>query len=565
MNQAPTNALREIPRFVQYTSAAPNSAPQDLAPRATTLPLNLIALIVSYLDDIGDIARVTRTSRLLYYMTLPQLYERVALHSYGEMRYVNGKPEGFGSGSPFMMALDGLVTKAHGSLVKHFRVWGQWRELGIDDFGKGRVPDNSMMLNTLLRAAMDKMSKLESFCWELDCKPLKTLYLGLGAHNNLVSFTLRFPSTRIPRPSVLIPPMANLRVFKAMDIDPMCYPDDISMLMLHSKKLVDVRLHFSPRMRQEAESIMNLNMFFGRCHKAGYKLKVKHFALQNFFGPNVLGMEQIFDVDHCTSITFLDTFGGNDPRTIFVDDTWKNVPLDLYANFHSVRCNELAPQHIEIMKNAAGKMRALYVVNERRGKTGYTPPDAAAPSPLTPNGDSHMDADAAALGPEYLYTITRYHGDTLKHLLLSDHWWLSNDDVVDIVRYCPNLEQLGLAINTPDHNILRLMMPFLPNLQVVRVLHNEHLTQHLRMVSHEERMWEMGNEAAQRPHQNMKMIGLGEHFYKVGKLVELLRENGAVERRREMSMVGKEEAMKYEIWRLDCLDISVDPIAKWDP
>jgi hypothetical protein len=155
-------------------------------------------------------------------MTLPQLYQRVHLHSYADIRYVNGKPEGFGSGSPFMMALNGLATKGHAALVHDFRVWGLWKETGVEDFAKGRVPDNSMMLNVILRASTDKMVKLKSFSWELDCKPLKTLYTGLSLHATLTSLTLRFPSARIPRPSVLIPPMANLRVFKAMDIDPMC-------------------------------------------------------------------------------------------------------------------------------------------------------------------------------------------------------------------------------------------------------------------------------------------------------------------------------------------------------
>lgn len=121
-----THAFNEIPPYITYTSPASSTIPtnNDGGQRpATTLPLNLVAHIVSYLEDIGDIARVTRTSRLLYYMTLPQLYQRVSLHSYGEMRYVNGRPEGFGSGSPFMMALNGLCTKGHAALVEEFRVW----------------------------------------------------------------------------------------------------------------------------------------------------------------------------------------------------------------------------------------------------------------------------------------------------------------------------------------------------------------------------------------------------------------------------------------------------------
>lgn len=80
--------------------------------------------------------------------------------------------------------------------------------------------------------------------------------------------------------------MAQLRKFKATDIDPLCYPDDISMLLLGSKKLEDLRLHFSPRMRREAECSLNLDTFFGRCLRAGYSIPLKHLGMQNFYGPN---------------------------------------------------------------------------------------------------------------------------------------------------------------------------------------------------------------------------------------------------------------------------------------
>ncbi|KXT11188.1 hypothetical protein AC579_835 [Pseudocercospora musae] len=572
MGQAPTNAFREIPRYVQYTSPAVSTIPaSDGRPRAATaLPLNLVALIVSYLDDIGDLARVCRTSRLMYYMTLPQLYQSVNLHSYGEMRYVNGRPEGFGSGSPFMMALNGLVTKGHAALVRDFRVWGEWKETGIDDFAKGRVPCNSMMLNILLRAATDKMTKLESFCWELNCKPLKTLYQGLGAHNTLTSFTLRFPSTRVPRPSVLIPPMLNLRVFRAMDVDPMCYPDDISMLMLHSKKLEDVRLHFSPRMRAEAESIMNLNLFFGRCHKAGYKLKVKHFALQNWFGPNVLGFDQIFEVESCKSITFIDTFGGNDPRTVFVDDTWKDIPADAMTAFECVRCNEISPSHIEIMRKAKVQMKEFYIIsNAKRPKTGFTPVNGASSTPITPSVDTPHDENASpewiTLGKDYLHAISRFHGEALRHLLLSDLWAITKDEMADLVRHCPNLEQLGMAIDSVDHESIRLLMPFLPKLKILRVLNNEQLQQHLRTWSHEERMWRMGLDLSRRSPLCLEFVCMADFCYKLGRNVEMMKEDGTIERRYEMSMVDKKEAMKYEIWKLDALDISVDPVAPFNP
>lgn len=129
------------------------------------LPLHLIQLILEYLDDVADLARVTRTSRLFYYMTLPRLYEEVTLHSYAEIRYVDGRPEGYGNGSPFAMGLNTLVSRTFTDYVQSFRVIGEWREHDVEDYSKGRVPDNSMILQVALRAALDRMKNLKAFAY----------------------------------------------------------------------------------------------------------------------------------------------------------------------------------------------------------------------------------------------------------------------------------------------------------------------------------------------------------------------------------------------------------------
>lgn len=107
------------------------------------------------LDDAGDLARITRTSRLFYYMTTPRLYENVTLHSYSEIRYVDG--------SPFAMGLNTLVTRTFADYVQRFRVTGYWREHDENDYKQGRVPDNNMMLQIAMRAALDKMENLTAF------------------------------------------------------------------------------------------------------------------------------------------------------------------------------------------------------------------------------------------------------------------------------------------------------------------------------------------------------------------------------------------------------------------
>ena len=99
-------------------------------------------------------------------MTLPILYSNVTLHSYDCIRYspIDGKPEGCGGPSPFLMGLNALVTRNTAAYVKSFKVHGSWKEYDLEECAKvGRVPDGAMMINTLIRAAIDRMPALKSF------------------------------------------------------------------------------------------------------------------------------------------------------------------------------------------------------------------------------------------------------------------------------------------------------------------------------------------------------------------------------------------------------------------
>jgi hypothetical protein len=117
------------------------------------------------IEDIGDLARLTRASRLLYYITIPRLYEKVTLKAYPELRYVGDVPEGFGGGSPFAAGLDSLIGSSNdvAQYVKYLRVCGEWKELDRGQFEKGRVPDNSMVLNIAFKAAIVRAKSLQEF------------------------------------------------------------------------------------------------------------------------------------------------------------------------------------------------------------------------------------------------------------------------------------------------------------------------------------------------------------------------------------------------------------------
>ncbi|KAL1387569.1 hypothetical protein HDK64DRAFT_308786 [Phyllosticta capitalensis] len=494
---------------ITYTSPVP-------AYDQRNLPLNLLAIILSHVDEIDDLARLTRTSRLLYYMALPRLYEKVTLRSYSELRYKeNGRPEGFGSGSPFTMGLNGLVTKNVSRYVRSFRLVGDWRESDIDDFAKGRVPDNSMMLNIAVRAALDRMDKMEHFSWELNTKPLSTVYQGIMACPALTSLTLKFPNTRIPRPSVVIPPLPNLREFKALEIDPLCYPDDISVMLVNAKKLEALTMHFSPRMRDEGEESTNLNTYFGRCIAAKTVLPLKKMALINLYTrADSIDMEAVVSVDTLENMTFINCTT-DDPMTVFVDETWRLfTPKHIPKNLKVMRGDTLDHKEVFLLAQLE-KLESLYIVSTRRRQqsqrspsttsnstTAFSPANGvtsttsvytnathefkvstSTSSPHTPDINPGTGATSTTTAPsprigrehatiaaDYLAAITRHLGHNLRHLLLSDQWLLTPSSLNSLLRACPQLEQLGVAMEEKNPAAVRAALRHTPKLWALRLL-----------------------------------------------------------------------------------------------
>ncbi len=280
-------------------------------------------------------------------MTLPQLYKNITLVSYDTIRYRDHRPEGCGSASPFSMGLNAIVTRNISSLVHSLTLRGEWKEHDIEEHGKvGRVPDNSMMLNIAVRAAIDNTTALESFSWDLNTKMLLPIYGGLAARPTLKSLTIQMPSTRHPRPTVNVPPFPNLESLKVTHIDPLCYPDDISNCLLHSPKLHTLKMHFSPRMRAESEPSVNLHYFFRKVTAApNFKLRIRTMAYQNLFShPSSDEMESTFDHEKLENITLLNS--SSDDETggpiSFFDANLDHQPPPGMMRLKSIRFDRLS-------------------------------------------------------------------------------------------------------------------------------------------------------------------------------------------------------------------------------
>ena len=418
-------------------------------------------------------------------MTLPQLYRNLTLTSYDKIRYRGDQPEGMGSASPFSMGLNAVITRPYASLVRSLTLRGHWREHELEEHARiGRVPDSSMMLNMAVRAAVDRMPELESFTWDLNTKMLETVYVGLAQLPKLMSLTVRFPSSRHPRPTVVIPPMPRLRCLKITDIDPLCYPDDISTLLLKGKKLRELKMHWSPRMRNQQEPSVMLHDYFRKCAAAKQPLAIKKLSLQNLYALHSEDFNVAFDPHTVEDVTILNGTGAEAPNFMntFVDNTWPNTLPDRALKIRSMRQDGLSKRHSDFLGNFSGLQR-LYFVNKRGDSSdALNTPQSAGPtstdatSPTAPNGSGNSPSASPASGAQtslrdsYLNNIMSNHGATLRHLLLPSRWPLPASTIARLVHTCPNLEQLALATEFSSMDTLGLLVPFLRRLVALRLL-----------------------------------------------------------------------------------------------
>lgn len=503
-------------------------------------------------------------------MTLPRLYEHVTLRAYSEIRYIDGQPEGYGSGSPFAMGMNTLVSRTFTDYVRVFRLAGEWREHDLDDYKQGRVPDNSMVLQVAIRAVLDKMKNLRAFAWELNSKPLSTVYQGLLNKHSLTSLTLRCQTLRIPRPTTVIPPLPHLTTLVMYDIDPLCYPDDISLLLLTSKKLENLKLHWNPRMRDTGEESINLMGLFGRCLAAKVQIKLKRFAMYNlytrFFGD---GLDYVLDSHVIEEITMINSLGSSDPMTVFLNDTWKlKSTTPIPKNLKMMRLDVVDKENVAMLRKFSSLER-LYIVTNARSRA-HTKPNSVVgtpttPSIATPDTSTVPDSQSRNIGSEFLAVIQSNH-TTMRHLLLSDTWQLADDALFRLCQLCPNLEQLGFSCSIPPLESLRQLISLIPKVWAMRILvrSGSELAEKVESIGPEMHEFILSTELWRPEYSGLKYIGFGNKLaWKLGQVKFPSQENNPVNGQhntlnakiagpyRILQRLEREDLKHIEIWGMD--------------
>jgi hypothetical protein len=479
------------------------------------LPLTVVAHIISFLDDeVASLARLCRTSRVLWYMTLPHLWKNVTLRSYNTIRYKGDVPEGFGSASPFSMGLNALVTRNVSNLVRSLSLEGEFGAADLQEHARaGRVSESVMILNIVVRAALDQSTHLENFRWDLDIRIQPNVYAGLAKLCGLESLWIRFPRNRSPQPAHEVPALPNLTSLTFTHYDPLCFPDDVSTLIFHAAKLKTLNMHFSPRMREQGEPSVVLTHFFRKNIAAKRKLRLKKLGIYNLLnGADPSECVEVVDTSEYADITALNIFGPDEDAPLtnsvvdaahFIDRAWNMVakPEDHAPKPKSLRLDQLHTRHAQELRKFAGLER-LYLVNARykpkrangvaaNGNADGSPDSASTvPAELSPycriaiddtrssrntpiRTASTLTAASVTLRDLYFDNICNVCGPTLKHLILPARWPMNTSLTARLIRCCPKLTQLAAAIECLEAGqpeVLRLLVPFLADLWAIRIL-----------------------------------------------------------------------------------------------
>lgn len=384
--------------------------------------------------------------------------------------------------------------------------------------------------------------------------------------SSLTHLTIRYPSRRTPQPIALVPPLPNLKSLKLYDIDPLCYGDDVSLLIRNAKKLEDLKLIWNPRMREACEPSVSLGAFFNQMTAAGSGPHLRKLAFKNLYVTNDATLATHIMNVWLEEFTFINSVAGagDDADSVFFEHTWRPPTVCPVPNLKMLRTDKISRQQVSYLSFSTGLERVYLVGPARSSRTNGILPKNPAPFPNSPASSTNSppsDVAMISLKDEYLDAITKYHGATLRHLLLMPYWRLTPDDIALIVRHCPNLEQLGIGVEFANFLNLRLLVPFLPKLTAIRILDNpddptfsdkmKELDEH---GGHEEKL----GSSTQNSDWSVKWMGLGDLLFEIGGMEEHLADSndGPVKvSRRRVWKRSFSAAQHIEIFGLDSLEV----------
>jgi hypothetical protein len=321
-------------------------------------------------------------------------------------------------------------------------------------------------------------------------------------------------------------------------------------------------------MRREREPSVQLSLLFGQCFEAGVTMPVRHWAMKNLFARKEAQIDSILDFNLLESLTTINCMDPHEPGTIFVDRTWmmhpKHEPFSKLKKIRIDRLDERRAEPLTIFEN----LEEIYLINRNpridsqtvsKGSmtmiNGVSAP-ASPNTPLTPASNDHPK-QLISIGSEYLAAISSRHGKTLKKLLLSDRWSLSGQVLKHLLIECPNVEQLGVAVED-NFDAVESLQDVAPNLKALRILirQDSPLWQTMKDIDIDTHCFGIGHQIAHRKYVALEWLGIGDLYFQIGEMRQVTDpKTGAAKLVRIVRPVDWETIKHVEIWGQDTLEL----------
>ena len=398
---------------------------------------------------------------------------------------------------------------------------------------------------------------------------LPTVWQGL-AQSNISYLTVKFPTLRTPRPVALAPAMPNLKCLRLLDIDPLCYVDDVSHLIAESKKLEELVLVWSPRMKEAREPSVHMGTFFGRMPDTVASV-LKRVAVKNLYTRHDSECNESVAATTLQEMTMINSITGSGDEAGFFESTWRSKRAPSHPSLKFLRVDKVSRDLCDFLGDTTG-LEHLYLVCPLSNQNSASSAGSSSQTPLPHSPASSSDgyssttpssiSSSLALKDAYISVIVTNHGPTLRHLLLLPQWRLTADDLVKIFRGCPKLEQLGMGIDFEVWPNLRLLSPFSPKLKAIRMLDNPldngafraHVHALDAIGQHEQKL---GSEQLNRDRTCLRWIEIADLPFSLGipYPVQAKDGSGVVMYQREVKKRPRNFVEDMEIWKYSTMEV----------
>jgi len=289
----------------------------------------------------------------------------------------------------------------------------------------------------------------------------------------------------------------------------------------------------------------------------------------------------IIDVCKVESVTLFNCMNPGDPSTVFYDDTWRGGSngLPKLKGLKKLRLDVVPDDMPPVIAEMSG-LEEFYLVSRNPTTSGQSPGSSSASptantnsatsarpgeagsgsTPTTPSTPYH--GSSVAIASDFLAAISSHHGNTLKILLLSDEWRFSKDVLINLVKSCPNMEQLGVAVEGPQFETVRALLQHRPSIWAFRIL--EAFGPRLQM---REKMQEAGEstcimrleivarEFAKEEYNNLRYFALVDIPFEIAGTLEASSGDAPFPKRVIKMLTWDEAKKRAEIFGLDSMDL----------